>query len=185
MRPRAWRLLRSEPAFEHRWYNVRRDTVELPDGRVLDDYLVSVRPEIAVVVPLTAAGDVVLVHQWKQGIRAFMLEIPGGLVDEGEGPAAAAARELLEETGYAAAGPLEPLGVWELDPTKSSNRAHAFLARDVVRVAEPSLDPQEEIELVLLPLAEALAAVRDGRISAVTSVAALERVAAAPPTPRA
>jgi 8-oxo-dGTP pyrophosphatase MutT (NUDIX family) len=178
MRPRAWRLLRSEPAFEHRWYRVRRDVVELPDGRVLDDYLVSVRPEIAVVVPLTAAGEVVLVHQWKQGIREFMLEIPGGLVDDGESPEEAARRELVEETGYAAPAPLEPLGVWELDPTKSSNRAHAFLARDVVRVGEPRPDPQEEIELVLLPLADAVAAVADGRISAVTSAAALLRTAA-------
>lgn len=173
---RAWRLIRSEPAFEHRWYRVRRDVVELPDGSVLDDYLVSVRPEIAVVVPLTPAGEVVLVRQWKQGVRAFMLEIPGGLVDEGEEPEAAARRELREETGYAASGPLEPLGVWELDPTKSSNRAHAFLAREVTRVAEPLRDPQEEIEVVLLPLEETLAAVRDGRISAVTSAVALSRL---------
>src|ERR1700685_2321138 len=97
--PRPWRTLESRVAFDHHWYRLRRDTVELPGGAILDDYFVAVRPDVALVVPLTSAGEVVLVRQYKHGIGEVTLELPGGALDPGETPVAAAARELGGETG--------------------------------------------------------------------------------------
>jgi 8-oxo-dGTP pyrophosphatase MutT (NUDIX family) len=169
--PRPWRVLSTEPALDERWFHVRRETVELPSGLVLDDYFVAVREDFALVAAITDADELVLVRQWKQGIRAVTLELPGGIVDE-EHPEVGAARELLEETGYRCAE-LRRTGGGPLDPSKETNRAYLFLGTGARRVAEQALDATEEIEVVLLPLAEARDAIRDGRIDAPTSVAGI------------
>jgi ADP-ribose pyrophosphatase len=140
--PIPWRVRSSDWALDVPWYRVRRDVVELPDGTVIDYYR-SVRPDVAVVLPVTAGGEVLLVRQYKHGVGAITLELPGGLIDEGEEPPAAAERELREETGCASPHPLQPLGwVWA-DASKSTERLFSFLARDVERVGEPRLDPNE------------------------------------------
>jgi ADP-ribose diphosphatase len=150
---RPWRLLRSEYVFDHPWYRLRRDTVELAKGTVVDDYFVSERAEIALVVAVTPDSEVVFVRQYKHGIREITLELPGGLVDANENAEEAAGREMTEETGYEPAA-LEPLAALIHDPPKTTNRIHGFLARDVRRTREPEPEPTEEIEVVLLPLAE-------------------------------
>jgi len=167
-----WETLASELVFDHRWYRLRRDTVRLPGGRVLDDYLVSVRPDYAVVVALTPEDEVVLARQWKQGIGAFTLELPGGVIDGGEKPAGAAERELREETGYVARA-LVRLGSLEVDPSKNTNRAHVFLGRDAKRVHVVAPDENEVIEVVLLPLAGVRAAIAAGTVSAAVTVTGL------------
>jgi ADP-ribose diphosphatase len=150
---RPWRLIRSEHVFRDRWYRLRRDTVELVDGSIVDDYFVSERDDIAQVVALTPDQNVVFVRQYKHGIGEITLELPGGLVDADETPGEAARRELAEETGYDAPR-LEPLGGLVHDPPKTTNRIHGFLALDAARTREPEPDATEEIEVVLLPLAE-------------------------------
>ena len=113
-----WALLDSVLVFGHRWYQLRRDTVRLPDGTVVDDYFVSVRPEVAMVFPLTPDGDVIFVRQYKHGAQAITIELPGGTFRH-ELPEDAARRELIEETGYTP-GELIPLGwIWE-DPTRKA-----------------------------------------------------------------
>ena len=128
--PQPWKTLRTEMVLDLRWYKVRREEVQLPDGRILDDYYVSVRPEVALVFPVTPAGEVIMVRQYKHGAREILLELPGGVCDPGEPPEASARRELLEETGYAA-GRLTHLATLHDDPTKNTNRFHLFLAEGV------------------------------------------------------
>ena len=169
---RPWRTLATEPVFEHRWYRLRRDTVELPDGTILDDYFVSVRPEIAVTLALTPADEVVIARQYKHGIGEITLELPGGLVDEGEDPRAAAARELREETGYVC-DELTPLARLIHDPAKGSNRVHGFLGRGARLVSEQRLDASEQIGVELIPFGEIDRLIRDGSIAGVVSVALL------------
>jgi 8-oxo-dGTP pyrophosphatase MutT (NUDIX family) len=111
-------------------------------------------PDWCNLVPLTASGEVVMVRQQRHGIGGETLELPGGMVDPGDpSPLEAARRELLEETGYRALD-LVPTGVIAPNPAMQSNRCWSFLARDVVRVAEPRLDGGEDIDVVLVPYRE-------------------------------
>lgn len=171
--PEPWRQLGSELAFDDPWFRIRRERVEVRPGRVIDDYSVAERADFALVAAVTAADELVLVRQWKQGIRAVTLELPGGVVDDEE-PAAAAARELAEETGYVCTE-LLPLGTGALDPSKETTRVHLYAGSGAVRAREQQLDENEEIEVVLVPLAEVRGLLADGRVDAPTSVAGIYR----------
>jgi 8-oxo-dGTP pyrophosphatase MutT (NUDIX family) len=120
-------------------------------------------PDWCNIVPLTDDGQVVMVRQQRHGIGQETLELPGGMVDEGESPIDAAARELLEETGYRARS-LEPIGVIAPNPAMQNNRCHSFLARGAARVGEVHLDGAEDIEVVTVPLGEIPARIRAGEI---------------------
>ena len=168
--PQKWKTLRTEMVLDHRWYKVRREEVQLPDGRVLDDYYVSVRPEVALVFPVTAAGEVIMVRQYKHGAREVLLELPGGVCDPDEPPEEAARRELLEETGYAA-GRLTHLATLHDDPTKNTNRFHLFLAEGVQPVGAQSLDDTENIRVERVLLGEMKKKVLNGEIKVANSVA--------------
>jgi 8-oxo-dGTP pyrophosphatase MutT (NUDIX family) len=102
-------------------------------------------PDWVNVVPITDANELVLVRQFRHGTDEFSLEIPGGLIDLHErDPAAAAARELREETGFEAAH-IEPLGVMTPNPAVFTNRCHTWLATGCRRVGDLQQDPGEEL----------------------------------------
>src|SRR4051812_5610502 len=84
-------------------------------------------PEWCNIIAVTPEDQLVLIRQYRFGVGASTLEIPGGLVERGEDPAAAAARELEEETGYVA-GRVVPLGAVHPNPALQGNRCHSFLA---------------------------------------------------------
>jgi 8-oxo-dGTP pyrophosphatase MutT (NUDIX family) len=130
----------------------------MPSGRVVDPYYVLEYPDWANVVAVTRDHEVVLVRQYRHALGEVVLELPGGCVDSADqSPEAAARRELLEETGYSA-GNVIRVGELSPNPATHSNLVHGFLAMGCERTTEPALDPQEQIEVVLVPL-EDLAAV--------------------------
>ncbi|MFC6997481.1 NUDIX hydrolase [Rufibacter roseus] len=163
--PRPWRLLRSTIAFKHKWYTLRRDEVELPNGQVVDDFFISERPDGALVFPVTQENEVLFVRQYKHAAGKVFLELPAGSFFPNEEEATvAAARELLEETGAVLTQELEPLAVLHDNPAKDTNRLHLFLARNVRVEQEQLLDITEDIEVVHVPLAEVLPLVMKGEV---------------------
>lgn len=115
------------------------------------------------VIALTADDHVVLVRQYRAGSDSICLEIPGGMVDEGESPLEAAMRELEEETGYSART-WKAIGTSLPNPAIQGNRLHSFLALDAEVTSAQRLDTSEVIAIDVVPLVEVQAMLRDGRI---------------------
>jgi 8-oxo-dGTP pyrophosphatase MutT (NUDIX family) len=115
------------------------------------------------IIPLTSDRRVVMVRQYRHGSGGVTLEIPGGLVDPGDTPKSAAARELLEETGYQAEEVVK-IGVSNPNPAVFNNRCYTFVARNVMKVRDPMPDQTEDIETVLIPLTDIPELIRKGKI---------------------
>ena len=131
------------------WLSVEERVVELPDGRVIEDWPWVESREFANVVAITERGLFLLFRQTKYAVRGTTLGPVGGYLDPGEAPLAAAHRELLEETGYEAAE-WTSLGRYVVDGNRGCGVGHLYLARGARKVAEPNADDLEEQELVLL-----------------------------------
>ena len=154
MHPLDWKLLHSEYVLHDRWLALRADTCQLPNGRTMVPYSVLEYPPWVNVVALTADQQVVLVRQYRHGVRQTLLELPSGAVDAADAsPLAAAPRELLEETGYGAGAVVET-GRLSPNPAPHTHLTYCCLATEVRWVAEPHPEETEPLETVLLPLAE-------------------------------
>lgn len=116
------------------------------------------------VIAVTADEQLVLVRQFRFGIGAPTLELPGGMVDPGEDPAAAAARELEEETGYVA-GRVVALGGVHPNPALQPNRCHSYLALDCVKAHAGRQDDAEDITVELHPRADVPRLILEGHIT--------------------
>lgn len=143
----AWQKLREEPQSVGRRALLRRWFL-LPDGQEAE-YVVMDEPKVVTILALTEENKVVLARQYRPGPEQILLELPGGAVEAGEEPLAAAARELLEETGYV--GDLALAGE-SLHCAYSTRRRFAYAARNCRKIAEPSLDDTEFVEVVEMPL---------------------------------
>lgn len=168
----------SEVIYKGRIVTLRVDEVRLlPDRRVARREVVD-HPGAVAVVPLTAAGEVVLVRQYRYAAGEALLEIPAGALERGENPYRCAERELLEETGRRAAA-LERLAAVFPSPGFCSELIHLYLARLEDGPADPqSPDEDENLEIVTIPLARALAMARAGRLRDAKTVAGLFLAAA-------
>jgi ADP-ribose pyrophosphatase len=167
-----WKTLSSKMVFNNRWYQLRQDVVALPNGQIIDDFFVSLRPDIVTVLPITADGQVVFVRQYRHGIGEILLELPAGTMEPGEVPLAVAQRELAEETGYGA-DEWGTLATFYNSPVKQNNRIHLFKAQPVQLRTAQQLDITEDIEVVLKPIAEIPALIASGEICVTGTITAL------------
>jgi 8-oxo-dGTP pyrophosphatase MutT (NUDIX family) len=171
---RRWELLEREPLQDCKVFRVTRALVRSPEsGEAHPFYSIEADPWVNV-VPVTAEGEVVMVRQFRHGTREFTLEIPGGIVDPGEDPALAAARELSEETGYHAAG-VRSLGSLNPNPALFGNRVHSFVAEGVVKTGNVRNGPLEQTEVELVPGRDIPGLLLSGEIDHALVVAALQR----------
>ena len=160
---KSWKVISSKLDRSYKIFNFRTDRVRSPrTGKDYDFYILESNPWVNI-IPLTPKKEVVMVRQYRHGIRDLTLEIPGGLVDEGDTPIEAAKRELIEETGYQTEEVI-PLGSVFPNPAILDNRCHTFLAKDVFPAGDQQLDEREDIEVLCRPLTEIPRLIREGAI---------------------
>jgi ADP-ribose diphosphatase len=167
----SWRTLGRNYLYKNPWCAFRVDEVELPGGARIE-YGVLESDGFAAVVPVTSGGDVVLVRQWRQPLVAFTLELPSGGVDAGEEPERAAGRELFEETGFRAEK-LEHLSSVHTSTGRSTEVCHLFWCEAVRDERGPQPEATEFIQVVELPLEEALGMVSAGEVTDAATVLGL------------
>jgi ADP-ribose pyrophosphatase len=160
---KPWRRIRSQQNESFRIFSVRTDTAVSPRTGEAHDFYVLESSDWINIIPITPEDRVVMVRQYRHGSREVTLEIPGGIVDPGDTPQGAAVRELLEETGYET-GDWSQVASVNPNPAIFNNRCYTFLARNVKKISNPMPDRTEDIEVVLVPLAEIPAYLRDGKI---------------------
>jgi ADP-ribose pyrophosphatase len=169
---RAWNVEHSETLFEHKIFRLLRQDLRAAEGESSTrQALVLDAPDWVNVIPRLDDGRILLVRQWRYGIGAPTLEIPGGMIDAGESASAAAARELVEETGYRAEGLVE-LGSVDANPAFLTNRCTTFLASGLREEGPPLGDGEEEVEVVKVPLQEIPRLIASGEIRHAIVIAA-------------
>ena len=164
MKDMKWKTLSSEYIFNDRWFKVRKEKCETPEGIIVDPYYVYDFPTWVGALPVTEDGKLVMVRQYRHALGETILEIPGGCVDDTDKDfEEAVARELLEETGYIFSS-YEYLGRISPNPSTNSNLLHMFLAKGGRKVASQKLDKNEVMEVVLLSVDELKQLLRENKI---------------------
>ena len=152
-----WKVLQSRTILRDRWIHLRAEACETARGVRIEPYYLLDSGSFAHVVALDEAGNLIMVRQYRHGCRAMSLELPGGVIDrEDASIVEAGAREFLEETGFEAPH-LELIASLSMDPARFTGRTHFLFGRGARLVGRPSLDESEDIEVVTLPVSEAIA----------------------------
>jgi ADP-ribose pyrophosphatase len=151
MKKFPWDIVRSRYIVDDRWLKLRADDCLTSSGKSVSPYYVLEYPPWVSVVALTPDKDIVVIKQYRHGIRQFILEIPGGAVEEEDDSIVAAARrELKEETGYQA-GEFTEVGNISANPVNHTNDIYFFLAFNARKVSEPTPEFTEQIEVLQMP----------------------------------
>jgi ADP-ribose pyrophosphatase len=163
-------LLKYESLHKGRAFDIRRDWMKTPDGHETKFDIIEHGGSV-VLVPLDSDGNLLFVRQYRHAAGMDLLELPAGTLDEGEAPEVCAAREIREETGFAA-GKLEKIGEFYLAPGYSTEFMIVFLAQDLTY--DPlEADADEFLSLEKIPLPEAIQMAERGEMPDAKSLAAL------------
>lgn len=171
MPDKSWRTLESSLLLSAApWLHVFKERVQLPDGRVLDDFYRVVSPDFVTIAAVTPAMELVLLRGYKHGAGRVSLSCPGGFLEPGESPLRAAQRELAEETGYTAQEWMA-MGSFVMDGNRHSCTAHLYLAHGAVPAGAITSNDVEDEEVELLPVKRVQEALAAGEIMLLPTLA--------------
>lgn len=163
LRDMRWKTLSSKYIYDDRWFRARADSCGFPDGRVIEPYYVVELPNWCNTIVVTADERVILVRQYRYPIDQTILELPGGIIEKGEDPEAAAKREMVEETGYTS-DDIEFLMQSAPNPAVNNNTAYFFLARNAVPTLSTNPDLFEDIDIVSFSKQEFIQLVKENQL---------------------
>jgi ADP-ribose pyrophosphatase len=155
-------LLTTQQVYIGGFLDVRRDTVQLPNGKSTSREYV-VHPGACVVIPLLDNGDVILEKQFRYPVGREMIEFPAGKLDPNEDPLICALRELREETGYSASE-WAYAGCMHLAIAYSTEVIHIYFARGLV-LGERDLDDGEFLDVFTAPAQQLISWCADGTVT--------------------
>lgn len=168
-----WEIISNQDIYiSEPWIKLSVQKVRLPNGKVISEFHRVAMPEYAVIVATTTDGRIIMERQYKHGVGKVSLMLPGGLIEVGEESLAAAKRELLEETGYAAED-WQFLGCFVANANYGCGKAHIFTAKNAVRVKEPNSGDLEDIGIVLMQPADVIDAMRNQEVVVLSTVASI------------
>jgi len=145
-----WRVLHRKPIFSALpWINLSVEKIQMPDGKIIDDFYHLDIPDFVVIFAETAKGGVITLRQYKHGAGRDSLTLPGGQVEPDEFPVDSAKRELLEETGFQAPNWCH-LGSYTVNGNLGCGKGHFFLAKRAIKIQEPMSGDLEEMEVGIL-----------------------------------
>jgi len=165
-----WKRQSSEAIADCRIFKVREDFCARASDGAKHTFFVVESPDWVNVIALTRGKEVVLIEQYRQGTQEITLEIPGGMIDDGEPAADAARRELLEETGYES-GEFVFLGKSRPNPAIQTNWMYHYLALDCEKTRETAFDEHESLLTKLAPLTEVANLIESGAMTHSLAVA--------------
>jgi ADP-ribose pyrophosphatase len=163
-------LLHSETLLKGRAFRIRRDHLKTPDGRETKLDIIEHGGSV-ILVPVDENGNLLFVRQYRHAAGMDLLELPAGTLEAGEDPAVCAARELREETGFAADN-IQKIGDFYLAPGYSTEFMHVYLARSL-RHDPLEADADEFLSVEKIPVAEAFQMAEKGDMPDAKSLAAL------------
>lgn len=172
-----WKTRKSEKLIDNHWVKVRRDAVELPNGQSIDDFYAITINDAAAIVALDDEGNVILKNEYRYCYDRNLIEVPAGTFEEHETDGLAVAkRELLEETGYVS-DHWTYLGATVESSAKLTNYMHIYFADHCRKVSGQHLDDTEELDVIVIPLSEAVEMVMKNEICCNSSAHGILQVA--------
>lgn len=170
----GWKRVKTELLADLKLFSARYDYMKNPRNGVTEKMIVLDTPDATNVVAVTREQEILFVRQYRFGISADTLELPGGIVDAGETHKEAAPRELREETGYSE-GEWTYLGNIPSNPVFMTNSIHHYLAENVRLTHQLQLDAGEDLRVEKMPVADVLRHFREGAFQHPHTVNALVR----------
>lgn len=164
------KTIRKIYVFKGRIVNVRNDDAQLSNGKIVSREVVEHRGGVGI-LPITAQGEVLLVKQYRYPYGELLLEIPAGKLEPGETPFETGARELREETGMNAARYFD-LGIDYPSPGYCNEKIHLYAADGLTEIGQ-KLDEGEFLNVLSVPLTEALTMIYNGELKDSKTVIAL------------
>ena len=162
---KKWETIERRQAEDYRIFRAEWIKRKHPDWSKTGNFVVLDSPKWVNIIPITKDNKVVLIEQYRHGIDDITLEVPGGLVEEGEDPIQAAERECIEETGFRGKNCAILLGENLPNPAFLTNKCWSYVWFDCEENDIQHLDGNEDIQVVLLPLVEVRNYIEDKRIN--------------------